>query len=104
MPRDESLALAADARRAAEYAIDRPVQTVDPIEQGVNALYRIEYTDGMQLVLKAPRYATDSAFLVEPALLDRIGRETTVPVPAVRDGHSHRRSPRDRVLLPAVRP
>lgn len=84
MPRDESFAHAADARRAAEYATDRPVQTVDPIERGVNALYRIEYTDGMQLVLKAPRYATDSAFLGEPALLDRIGRESTVPVPKIR--------------------
>jgi len=73
----------ADARAAASVALDREVRGVTRILEGVNALFRIRLADGERAVLKAPRYATDEAFLVEPLLLSRIGAETTVPVPRV---------------------
>lgn len=56
---------------------------VSPIDRGVNALYRLGLADGDRAVMKVPRYASETAFLVEPALLERIGRDTGVPVPRV---------------------
>lgn len=84
MPRDERLAEPSSdvARLTAESLFDCAVSDVEPIEEGVNALYRIEL-EGKTVVLKVPTIATDEEFLVEPALLTSISRETAVPVPEV---------------------
>jgi aminoglycoside phosphotransferase (APT) family kinase protein len=84
MPRDERLDVPpTEAAQAAAQAIFecRVVETAR-IEEGVNALYRIELEDRI-VVLKAPTIATDEAFLAEPALLRFIGQETLVPTPQV---------------------
>lgn len=73
----------ATVRDAAMAALDRPVADVARIETGVNALFRIDLADGTRAVLKAPRYAAEPAFLVEPVHLSRIGSETDVPAPEI---------------------
>lgn len=85
MSRDEPLdePPTEDVRAAATAALERQVNAVTRIGKGVNSLYRIDLADDSAAVLKAPRYATDEEFLVEPAVLSRIGRETDVPVPDV---------------------
>lgn len=80
-PLDEPSAQA--ARTAATAALDRRVTDLARIDEGVNALYRLDLADGDRAVLKTPLYATDEAFLVEPLLLSRLGAETTMPVPDV---------------------
>jgi len=72
-----------DVHAAAKGALSREVTDVTRIEKGVNTLFRIDLADGFVAVLKSPRYATDEEFLVEPAVLSRIGRETDVPVPNI---------------------
>lgn len=84
------------ARDAAQAALDRPVTAVSVIPDGVNALYRLELADGDRAVLKAPRYATDEAFLVEPLVLSRIREETAVPVPRVLASATAADGPLDR--------
>jgi ACT domain-containing protein/aminoglycoside phosphotransferase (APT) family kinase protein len=86
VPRDEPLPEPSTgaANAAASTALDRRVADVEPIPAGVNALYRIECADGSRWVLKAPTIAADAAFLAEPLLLERLRRETGVPVPRVR--------------------
>jgi aminoglycoside phosphotransferase (APT) family kinase protein len=49
----------------------------------VNAVYRVRLPDGSDAALKTPLLPTDAEFLAEPRVLNRIGRETRVPVPAV---------------------
>jgi len=85
VPRDERLDEPSPeaVRAAARATFDSTVDHVTPIDKGVNALYRIEFRTGERGVLKAPTVATDEEFLVEPALLDLIGRDTAVPVPQV---------------------
>lgn len=81
-PRDEPPEEA--VRAAATAALNCRVTGVARIDRGVNALYRVELADGSAAVLKAPLYAANEAFLAEPALLRRLGRESRLPVPAVR--------------------
>lgn len=85
MPRDEPLdppSIEA-AVAAAEVALDRGVVGAARIEEGLNAVYRIDLGDGSRAVLKAATLATDAELLPEPRLLSRLGRETAVPVPDV---------------------
>lgn len=86
MPRDPPLdpPPASDAAAAADAALDRDVADVTPIEEGLNAVYRVTLADGARVVLKAATLATDAEFRPEPRLLDRLDRETSVPVPSVR--------------------
>lgn len=68
---------------AAESALDRTVAGATRFEEGLNAVYRLDVPDGDPAVLKAATFATDAELLTEAALLSRVGRETSVPVPAV---------------------
>ncbi|MWG35349.1 phosphotransferase family protein [Halomarina oriensis] len=69
-------------REVARRVLDGPLRGVTRIEKGVNALYRLD-GEAETAVLKTPLYATEAAFLAEPAVLERIGRGTPVPVPEV---------------------
>lgn len=70
-------------RDAAAAVLGCPVSEVTQIPRGVNALFRLSLEDGRRVVLKAPRYANEDAFLAEPAVLSTLRRETAVPVPRV---------------------
>jgi aminoglycoside phosphotransferase (APT) family kinase protein len=69
---------------AASAVLDADVRDVARIEEGVNAVYRVELADGSLRVLKAATVPTDAEFLPEPVVVERIHRETAIPVPAVR--------------------
>lgn len=70
---------------AAALERDLGVEAADvvPIEEGLNAVYRIDRDDGERSVLKAATLATDAVLLAEAMTLERVGRETVVPVPEV---------------------
>lgn len=72
-----------DVRSTVRGLFDGPVESVTPIDRGVNALFRVDVGGGHSAVVKVPLYASEEEFLAEPALLERLGRETTVPVPTV---------------------
>lgn len=71
------------AAAAAETVLDREVASVTRIPEGLNAVYRVDLADGTRLVLKAATVATDEDARPEPRVLDRIARDTDVPVPGV---------------------
>lgn len=73
------------AAAAAEHALDREVASATRIPEGLNAVYRVDLADGTRLVLKAATVATDEDARPEPRVLDRIARDTDVPVPGVVD-------------------
>jgi len=73
-------AAAADAARA---ALDRPVASVQPFEEGENAVYRVRFDDGTDAVLKAGTAQEGPRLLSGPLLIDRIAGETHVPVPGI---------------------
>lgn len=71
---------------AAAAALARPVADVTPIDEGLNAVYRVEIGDPTAhprtAVLKAATLARDAEFLPEPRLLSLLGN-TSVPLPDV---------------------
>lgn len=81
---------AADAARA---ALGSAIDGVDPIPEGLNATYRIDPAEGPTAVLKAATVSADEELLHEPGLLNRVGEETAVPVPAVLGTVGADRSP-----------
>jgi len=68
---------------AAANALDRSVTDATAVTEGLNAVYRVNPADGDRVVAKVATVAGDEAARPEPRVLDRIGRETDVPVPAV---------------------
>jgi aminoglycoside phosphotransferase (APT) family kinase protein len=71
------------AASAVTDATGRSVATVEPISKGINAIYRVTFADGERAVLKTATFNTAAELRPEPRLLDRLGRETSVPVPDV---------------------
>jgi len=78
---------------AAESRLGRSVASVTPYEEGINAVYRVSLADGPDAVLKAGTRTEGSKLLSGPVLIDRLERETDLPVPAVLavapDGDEH---------------
>lgn len=68
---------------AATTALGREIRDATPIEEGLNAVFRVTLADDTRLVLKMATLATNEEFRVEPAVLDRLDRETEAPVPSV---------------------
>lgn len=85
MVRDRPLGVPSTAAvmDAAATALGREIQNATPIEEGLNAVFRVTLADGRRLVLKMATLATNEEFRVEPAVLDRLDRETGAPVPSV---------------------
>lgn len=75
-----SEAAAADAAAA---VLDREVADATAIAEGLNAVYRVDLADGTRLALKVATVVEDEDARPEPRVLDRIARETDVPVPEV---------------------
>lgn len=69
---------------AASAALDREVASVHPFTEGMNAVYRVTLANGERLVLKAATSQDGPELLSGPLILDRVARETDVPVPEVR--------------------
>lgn len=69
---------------AASAALDREVASVQPFTEGMNAVYRVTFADGEQLVLKAATSQDGPELLSGPLILDRVAWGTDVPVPDVR--------------------
>lgn len=78
---------------AASARLDRSVASVTPYEEGMNAVYRVAFADGPDAVLKAGTRTEGSKLLSGPALIERLRRETDLPVPNVLavapDGDEH---------------
>lgn len=67
----------------AERALDRAVVDVKPVEEGLNAVYRVEFADRDPAVLKTATLATDAELFAEARILRRVGSESSVPVPEI---------------------
>ena len=70
---------------AAARATGRSVARVRPVDEGLNAVYRVAFADDdttREAVLKAATFANDAEFLPEPRLLSLLA-DGPVPVPAV---------------------
>lgn len=85
MPRDGSRQpiTAETVETTIAATVSPEIESVRPIAAGVNDLFRIDRLDGPPMVMKSPRYASESAFLGEARLLERLDEETAVPVPAI---------------------
>lgn len=69
---------------AAAVRLNRSVSAVSSFDEGMNAVYRVSFEDdGSDAVLKAGTVTGGSKLLSGPALLERISRETSLPVPDV---------------------
>lgn len=75
-----SEAAAADAARA---VLDRAVAAAAIIDPGLNATYRVALADGDSLVMKVATFAANDDALAEARVLDRLDRDSPVPVPGV---------------------
>lgn len=73
----------AEVARAAGAALGSEIAEVTPIDEGLNAVYRVETAAGERAVLKAATLADDAELLAEARILRRLGEGTPVPVPAV---------------------
>lgn len=68
---------------AAAAVLDREVASATPIDEGVNAVYRVDLADGERLVLKAATVSEDEDARPEPRVLSRVAAQAGVPVPDV---------------------
>jgi Ser/Thr protein kinase RdoA (MazF antagonist) len=68
-------------RDAAAATRDRPVESVTPIDEGLNAVYRLRFQDDEAAVLKVATLTPDPAFLAESRLLALL-EDTDVPAPS----------------------
>ncbi|MEY7848769.1 phosphotransferase family protein [Natrarchaeobius sp. A-rgal3] len=82
-----------EVARAVAARVGRPVSSVVDFDEGMNAVYRVSFDDGPDAVLKAGTVTGGSKLLSGPVLLERIDRETNLPVPDVLavapDGDEH---------------
>lgn len=72
-----------EVARAAASRLNRPVSSVSAFEEGMNAVFRVSFEAGTDVVLKAGTVTEGSKLLSGPALVDRLHRETDLPVPEV---------------------
>lgn len=68
---------------AAEARLNAPASSVSAFDEGMNAVYRVSFDERPDAVLKAGTVTEGSKLLSGPVLIDRIGRQTSLPVPDV---------------------
>lgn len=61
--------------------LDRVITAVDPIEEGLNAVYRIRFRDGDRAVLKLATLSTDAVLVAESRVLGVLADAAVLPTP-----------------------
>ena len=68
---------------AVRSALDRSVTAVDPLDGGMNAVYRVAVGGSSDVAVKVGTAQEGAALLSGPLLAERLARETSVPVPEI---------------------
>lgn len=69
--------------RVVDRAIDAEVTAASRVEEGLNAIYRVQARSGRSWILKLATFNDAAELRVEAHILERIQAETDVPTPAL---------------------